>query len=316
MLKFALVISMLFQLGAAVFAISLIRRTRYNVSWILISIGFVLMAVRRLFDFSLLFWESQLFSQEEINNWIAVLISLFMFVGVIFIRKIFNLQDHIEQLRQENEQKVLSAIISTEEKERQRFARELHDGLGPVLSSIRMTLSAIKQDSLTPVNRSIINSAFKASNSSVTALKEIANNLSPHILKNYGLAKAIETLAQQLLSATEIRFESQLNFDEDQLSEDMKINCYRIVSELMNNSLKHANPSVIELEIKVSEQMLTIKYMDDGCGFENFQITKNNQLPGMGYNNILSRTKSMKGACHLQTSPGMGFSVKFYFPLK
>jgi len=69
------------------------------------------MAVRRLFDFSTFFWDSDLFQNEKINGWIGVLISLFMFVGVIFIRKIFDLQDQVEKLRQENEKKILSAII-------------------------------------------------------------------------------------------------------------------------------------------------------------------------------------------------------------
>ena len=219
MLKIALVVSMLFQLGAAVFAITLIRRTRYNISWVLISTGLVLMAIRRLFDFSTLFWETNLFQREEINAWIGVLISVFIFVGVIFIRKIFNLQDQVDKLRQENEQKILSAIINTEETERQTFARELHDGLGPVLSSIKMTLSAIKPETLSPLNLEIINKAFNASNASVTTLKEIANNLSPHLLKNYGLEKAIGTFAEHLFSPTKIKFESNLNFDENQLSE-------------------------------------------------------------------------------------------------
>jgi signal transduction histidine kinase len=316
MLKFALVVSMLFQLGAAVFAITLIRRTRYNISWILISAGLVLMAIRRLFDFSTLFWETNLFQREEINAWIGVLISVFIFVGVIFIRKIFNLHDQVEKLRQENEQKILSAIINTEETERQTFARELHDGLGPVLSSIKMTLSAIKPEGLSPLNREIINKAFNASNASVTTLKEIANNLSPHLLKNYGLEKAIGTFADHLFSPTKIKFESTLNFDENQLSEEIKISCYRIVSELINNSIKHANPSVVKLDINESDRFLIIKYKDDGCGFENFQPDKNSKLPGMGFNNITSRTKSLKGMYYIETSPGKGFSVEFYFPLK
>lgn len=315
-LKFALVVSMLFQLGAAVFAITLIRRTRYNISWVLISAGLVLMAIRRLFDFSTYFWESNLFQKEEINGWIGVLISVFMLVGVIFIRQIFNLQDSMDQLRLENEQKILSAIINTEEKERQAFARELHDGLGPVLSSIKMTLSAIKTDSLTPVNCEIINKAFTASNSSVITLKEIANNLSPHLLKNYGLEKAIETFSNQMFSSTNINFGLKLNFDEKRLSEEMKISCFRIVSELINNSIKHANPTVVNLEIFESEQLLTVKYKDNGCGFENFQSVKNSNLPGLGFNNIISRTKSLNGMYHIETSPGNGFSVEFYFPLK
>jgi signal transduction histidine kinase len=315
-LKFALVLSMLLQLGAAVFAITLIRRTRYNISWVLISAGLVLMALRRLFDFSTYFWESSLFRREEVNGWIGVLISVFMLIGVIFIRKIFNLQDSIEQLRHENEQKILSAIINTEEKERQNFARELHDGLGPVLSSIKMTLSAVKPESLTPVNREIINKAFIASNSSIITLKEIANNLSPHLLKNYGLEKAIETFANQLFSGADIDFDVIMDFDDSRFSDELKISCYRIVSELINNSMKHAKPSVINLEIKDSDKFLTIKYKDNGCGFVNFQTEKNSNLPGMGFNNINSRTKSLNGMYHIETAPGNGFSVEFYFPLK
>jgi signal transduction histidine kinase len=316
MLKFALLFSMLFQLGATVYAVSLIRRTRYNISWILISSAFVLMAVRRLFDFSTLFYDSRLVPREEINAWIGVLISVFIFVGVIFIRKIFTLQDRIDQLRQESEQNILSAIIKTEDKARQTFARELHDGLGPVLSSIKMTLSALNHDTLTPINKKIIESAYNATDNSIIALKEIANNLSPHILKNYGLEKAIETFAHQLFSTTDIKFSLNIYFNENHLSEEMKISLYRIVSELITNSLKHANPSSVDLELTESEHLLVLIYKDDGCGFENFQPEINSTLPGMGFNNIISRTKSLKGMYYIQTSKDNGFSVEFYFPLQ
>jgi len=315
MLKFALLLSVLFQLGAAIFAISLIRRTRFNISWILISLGLGLMAVRRLFDFSILFLESQLFKNDEINVWIGVLISVFMFIGVIFIRKIFNLQDHIEQLRQENEQNILSAIIKTEDKARQSFARELHDGLGPVLSSIKMTLSAVDRDSLTPINQKIIESAYKASDSSIVALKEIANSLSPHLLKNYGLEKSVKTLADQLFSAGNITYQPDFTIEESHIPEEMKISCYRIVSELMNNSMKHANPAHVYLGINESGGFLNMKYRDDGCGFENCITSKGSKARGMGFGNIFSRTKSLKGTYSIETSPGKGFSIEFHFPL-
>lgn len=315
MLKIALVVSMFFQLGAAVFAISLIRRTRFNISWILISSGLVLMAIRRLFDFSTFFWESKLFQKDEINGWIGVFISVFMFVGVIFIRKIFNLQDRIEQLRQENEQNVLSAVIQTEDKARQNFARELHDGLGPVLSSIKMTLSAVNSETLSPVNKKIIESACYASDNSIVALKEIANNLSPHLLKNYGLKKALETSAHQLFSPMNILVDLMLSFDENHLSEEMKITCYRIVNELMNNSLKHANPTVVYIEIMEDANILEIHYRDNGVGFENSPARKKVKAKGMGFSNMFSRTKSLRGSYFIQTAPGKGFSIDFQFPL-
>ena len=314
MLKFAILLSMLFQLAAAVYAITLIRRTRYNISWILISASFVLMAVRRLFDFSSLFWEDLLFKREEVNSWIGVLISLLMFSGVIFIRKIFNLNDRIEQLRQESEQRILSAVIQTEDKARQAFARELHDGLGPVLSSIKMTLSAVNRESLTAVNRAIFERAFSAADNSVATLKEIANNLSPHLLKNYGLVKAIENLAGQLFDGTKINVSVNAGVDENLISEEMKISCYRIVSELMNNSLKHANPTEIQLKMNLTNQYLHVHYNDNGQGFSNFQNNKNEPVTGMGFNNIISRTKSLKGMYHIETSPGNGFSIEIYLP--
>ncbi len=316
MLKIALVVSMLFQLGAAVFAISLIRRTRYNISWILISLGLVLMAFRRLFDFSTYFLDSQIFKNDEINGWIGVLISVLMFIGVIFIRKIFNLQDRIEQLRQESEQNVLSAIIKTEDKARQTFARELHDGLGPVLSSIKMTLSAVSEDELTPMNKKIIKSAYHATDDSIVALKEIADNLSSHLLQNFGLEKAIVTFGNQLFSSGDIILSFNLNFNEDHLSEELKSSCYRIVSELMNNSLKHAKPTTVSLEISENQSLLSLNYKDDGLGIENFQAKIRSSMKGMGFNNIFSRTKSLKGTYNVQTGLGKGFSIQFNFPFR
>lgn len=314
MLKFALMLSMLFQLAAAVYAITLIRRTRYNISWILISASFVLMAVRRLFDFSSLFWEDSLFKREEVNTWIGVVISIFLLAGVIFIRKIFNLQEEVERLRTENEQRVLSAVINTEETARKKFARELHDGLGPALSSIKMTLSAVKQETLSPMNSKIISNACNLTDNSLVALKEIANNLSPHILKNYGLEKAIETFADQLFTASGIKYSLFLNIDEQNLKDEMKISFYRIVCELMNNSMKHAHPSSVSLELTESDKLLVLNYKDDGCGFENFQDHPDDKPTGMGFDNITSRTRLLKGMYYIDTAPGKGFSIEFYFP--
>ena len=315
MLKIALLLSMLFQLIATILAISLIRRTRFNISWILISGAFILMALRRLFEFSGYFWESKLFPKEEINGWIGVLISVFIFVGVIFIKKIFNLQDEIEKLRDENEKKVLAAVINAEEKARQTFARELHDGMGPVLSSIKMTLSAVNQENLTPMNRQIIESAHNAASNSIITLKEIANNLSPHLLKNFGLREAMESLASQLFTPKQIGYEFDFQIDETKLPDEMNINFYRIISELMNNSFVHANPQKVYVEIKENEGFIHLRYMDDGKGFEYDLAKSDVKNKGMGLNNIFSRVKSLNGYYSIVTAPDNGFLIEFFFPV-
>ncbi len=314
LLKIALLLSMLLQLGAAIISISMIRRTRYNISWILISIGFVLMAVRRLFDFSTLFWESQLFEKETVNNWLGSLISLLIFIGVIFIRQIFNLQERIDQVREESESRILSAVIQTEEKDRQSFARELHDGLGPVLSSIKMTMSAIHLDMLDPANRKIIERSCLATDEAITSLKEISNNLSPHLLKNYGLIKALQTCADHLFADSPVIFEMQSDIQDKRFSYDIEISLYRVLCELMTNSLKHADARTVNLEISEDDSSLILKYKDDGKGFAPGKHSVYNNPQGMGLENIRSRIKSLNGDYFLNSDPGKGFSVYIRVP--
>jgi signal transduction histidine kinase len=315
-LKYALLFSMLIQLAATIYAISLIKRTRFNISWILVSFAFVLMAIRRLFDFSALFWETKLFPRDEINAWIAVLISVFMLVGVIFIRKIFDLQFQIDQIRKENEQKILSAVIKAEDKARENFARELHDGLGPVLSSIKMSLTAIKPDSNNLLNQKIIENAYRATDDSIVVLKEISNNLSPHILTHFGLKTAIEDFSQKLFSSSETDVQLNLELEENLLTDELKTSSYRIVSELMNNSLKHAMPASVFLKMKTTGELFAIHYEDDGSGTKNTELPGKGKMQGMGFSNIVSRIKSLNGTYHLSTSKEKGFAINIYFPLK
>lgn len=313
LLKIALLLSMIFQLGAAIIAISMIRRTRYNVSWIMISAGFVLMAVRRLFDFSVFFWETKLFSNGWINSWVAILISLLLFIGVLFIRQIFNLQDHIDKIRKENESRILSAVIQTEEKDRQIFARELHDGLGPVLSSIKMTMSAVNPDYLDPANKEIIQRSCRVTDEAIVTLREISNQLSPHLLQNFGLIHAIKTFADNLLSQTSTTWTISSGIEKKRYNYELEINIYRIACELFNNSKKHAKAAHIDVELQEIGQVLHLSYLDDGYGFNMDQDFKFST--GMGLENIRSRIKSLNGILQINSSPEEGFAMYAQFPI-
>ncbi|MDE7375031.1 MAG: sensor histidine kinase, partial [Odoribacter sp.] len=136
-------VSLFLQVVAAVIAISLFKRTKFNASWILISIGFLLIAVSRVFEL----WPTIYPEMEDemliVQRWLAFIISLVLLVGVFYIRKIFQFMRRVDEIRRESEKRVLAAVIRTEERERQRFAKELHDGLGPLLSVIKMLVSGL-----------------------------------------------------------------------------------------------------------------------------------------------------------------------------
>ena len=315
--KIALFLSMIIQLVTAIVAVTMVRRTRYNISWILISIAFVLMALERLFEFSSFFWQTKLFAKDEVNSWLGIVISILMLISLYYIRQIFNLQDQLDAMRKTSEKRMLMGIIQGEERARRTIAGDLHDGLGPLLSSVKMIISAADTERMDAENRKIVEQTYSVIDEAIVTLREISNHLSPHLLKNYGLAKAIETLARQLFANSSIKVNLKTDISGKRYDYDLEINVYRIVTELLNNSVKHAGPATINLSLKEQNQWLRMDYRDDGKGMAvGSTSAKGSSLSGMGLDNIYSRVKSLDGMVLVDSSPGNGFYAHIEIPVK
>ncbi|MDA3879446.1 MAG: histidine kinase [Prolixibacteraceae bacterium] len=305
-IKIALILSVILQFGAAIIALSLVKRTRTNIAWWLISLAFLLMAFRRVFELFEIYNLDYKFTSQMLSSWTGVAISVIMLLSLAFVRRIFNLQKQLDQLRKQNEARVLSAIIKTEEKERQHFAKELHDGLGPLLSSVKMAISAKRNSDKT--NDKVIINAEKLIEESVITLKEISNNLSPHVLNNFGLHKAIKSFIGKLniIDNPKIKFAS--NIKGERFAYNIEVVLYRIVCELISNSLQHANANNIYIDILKTDHKISLEYIDDGDGFD---LKENNFAKnGQGFSNIKSRIKSLNGQYNFFTSPDEGVQVK------
>lgn len=176
--KIALFLSMIIQLVTAIVAVTMVRRTRYNISWILISIAFVLMALERLFEFSSFFWQTKLFAKDEVNSWLGIVISILMLISLYYIRQIFNLQDQLDAMRKTSEKRMLMGIIQGEERARRTIAGDLHDGLGPLLSSVKMIISAADTERMDAENRKIVEQTYSVIDEAIVTLREISNHLS------------------------------------------------------------------------------------------------------------------------------------------
>ena len=309
-IQIALIISVLLQFGAFFMTISLIQKTKFNISWITISIGFFLMALRRLYELIDIIINNQDDIQTHINSWIAVLISLLMFIASIYIRQIFILQGKINKLRKENEAKVLSAIIKTEEKERKKFAKELHDGLGPILSSIKMAISAINKTVMNTANKQIIDKTENTVDNAIITIKEISNNLSPHTLERYGLEKPIKSFTDTIITKDDLKIVLFINTNGKRYDYNTEVILYRIIGELVTNTLKHASATKIEISLFDYQNKLELFYSDDGIGFD-----MKNKSNGMGLSNIDSRVKSLDGEIEMNSKPKQGFFIKITLPL-
>lgn len=309
-IQIALIISVILQFGAFFIVLSLIPRTKFNISWIAISIGFFLMAIRRSIEFLDINTSDEITNQILVSSWIAVLISLLMFVASFYIRQIFNLQSRLNKLRNENESKVLSAIIKTEEKERKRFAKELHDGLGPILSSIKMAISAVDRSIVGKKNEEIINKTESNVDNAIISTKEISNQLNPHILDRFGLEKAIKTITDTIITKKPFDFIIQSNLKGKRYNYNLEVVLYRILCELINNTLKHASASKIEISLYGNENNMELYYEDNGIGFDT-----NDSFEGMGLLNINSRVKSLHGEINIKSKHNNGFFLRITLPV-
>jgi len=216
--------------------------------------------------------------------------------------------------RKELQNKILSTIIQTEEKVKQHFAKDLHDGLGPILSTVKLYLKTLENKIDENKDKNILLIVKKIEeiiNEAISSAKEISNQLSPHILTNFGLVTAIKSAIKKI-EFSKINFIFNSNI-EVRFDSNVETSIYRIVLELINNSIKHAKPTVITLNIMQTDKLITLKYTDNGIGFELDKLENN---IGMGLQNIQNRINLFNGNYEIKTKPNEGFELKFNLTLK
>ncbi len=166
----ALIISVVLQIVAASIALRFMKLTKYRLSWILLSLSFVFMAARLIFQLFEYFLGSP-FTWQMVDQWTGVLISVMIFVGVILMRELFYSLKRAEIDRLRSEKRVINAIINTEENERKRFAKDLHDGLGPLMSTVKMSLSALSERIKDQSGTDILNNTNYLVNEAINTLE-------------------------------------------------------------------------------------------------------------------------------------------------
>jgi signal transduction histidine kinase len=237
--QYALIFSIALHFGAAIIVISLIRATKYNSSWILLSIALFVMAVRRVIEYFSYMDKAISDNILMLNSWLGVIISLLMLVGMFYVKKVLNYLFKLEEVRSAADKRLLNTIIRTEESERHRLAKELHDGLGPLLSSAKLLTSALNESQTG--GHEILKRMISTIDESIYTLKEISNNLSPHMLENFGLPTAIQSFIDNLEQTSKLRFEFRTNIIDQRYGGNMEIVLFRTVCELIHNTVKHAD---------------------------------------------------------------------------
>jgi signal transduction histidine kinase len=229
-----------------------------------------------------------------------------------------NLEDINRVLERESlekkiaQQKMLEAVILTEEEERKRFAADLHDGLGPVLATIKLFSQAYIDAGDSGSRLPIENRLKAAIDIAIHDVSRIAHNISPQILEQFGFVKALEIFTNTIAASQTVGFTTDFGhigrFD---LKRELTL--YRTLTELIHNTLKHAYASQITIRCTSVGGVLTVDYADNGRGFnsEKTEGTGN----GMGLTSLQNRIRSLGGTITIQSNSFDGMFAQIEIPL-
>ena len=223
-------------------------------------------------------------------------------------------QQQIEKLEAEKLLAATEAVLKGEEQERSRLAKDLHDGLGGLLSGIKYSFQNMKENLiLTPENAGVFERSLDMLDSSIHEMRRVAHNLMPESVYRFGLDSAIRDYCADIHNTGILHIKYQ-SFGMDTPIPDLSVSVsvYRIVQELVNNILKHAEASYAFVQITRSDSALFVDVEDNGKGMDPDVISGKG---GMGWRNINSRVEYLKGTLSLESSEGRGTSIHIEFPL-
>ncbi len=196
-----------------------------------------------------------------------------------------------------------ASLLEGEESERNRISRELHDGLGQILTAIKFQAQSLPPSEKRAELLDLLDDA-------IDEVRLLSYNLMPRVLMDFGLNAALQKLVWQTAKRTDamIRFESTLH-NETRFDERLEIGIFRIAQEAMNNALKHADASEIHLSLAERDHQLCLTVCDNGKGFNLNALAHQN-----GLRNMQERAKLLGGTCIIKTNPHEGTRIELTLP--
>ncbi len=218
----------------------------------------------------------------------------------------------IRELENSLSLETMTSMMSGQEKERERIAKDLHDSLGGMLSTAKLQLEKMRAISGDSLQSREITKTQNLLDETIKEVRNISRDLQPDALLRFGLVAAVNDLVNRTKDRREpIVFFQHFGLDEEPpLPQGVSLHLYRIIQELLNNTLKHALAKEVLIQITRNEKDLIILVEDDGIGFDPMRAGK-----GMGMSNIQSRVHFLKGEVSVQSSPGEGSTTVVTIPV-
>jgi signal transduction histidine kinase len=257
--------------------------------------------------------QKSLIKQKNTLNYLLIAsAAVFLLVSLLIYRNYRQNQklqhQRISELEKEKQLAATEAVLKGEEQERTRLAKDLHDGLGGMLSGIKYSLISMQGNMvMTPDNAMAFERSMDMLNSSIREMRRVAHNMMPEALVKFGLDTALKDFCNDITQsgALQVSYQS-IGLADAVVDHTMAITVYRIVQELINNSIKHAVAKTAIVQVSKTDNLLSVTVEDDGKGFDTSVLKRSK---GIGWSNIQSRIDFLKGKIDVQSADNKGTSV-------
>lgn len=221
-----------------------------------------------------------------------------------------HLEREIETLRLTAQKNIMKAALDGQEKQREEIGKELHDNINQVLATVKLLLSLLRTEDA--VKADIISKSKESVNYCIEEIRRLSHTLIPPSLKEISLKEAIEGMIKKIpfVNGEQVKLQTA-GFDENILDDGLKVTIYRIIQEQLNNILKYASASIIQIRLTQNYYNLSLLIEDNGRGFD-----VKGKRKGIGLQNIMSRAELYNGQAVIDSSPGAGCTVLVIFSIQ
>jgi signal transduction histidine kinase len=220
-------------------------------------------------------------------------------------------QQRIRELEKDKQLVAVDSMLKGQEEERSRLAKDLHDGLGGLLSGVKFSLSNMKDNLIiTPDNMAVFERSLDMLDTSIKELRRVAHNMMPELLTKFGLDEALKEYCNSVNATNLLSIKYQSMGMDNRIDKSSEIIIYRIIQELLNNIMKHAGATEAMLQLIKEESRLSVIVEDNGKGFDA-SLLKNNK--GAGLTSIQSRVDYLKGQLDIHSEQDKGTLVNIEF---
>ncbi len=216
------------------------------------------------------------------------------------------------------EDKVRSAsLLEGQEEERKRLSREIHDGLGQMLTGVKLGLGRLKMPEMSDKFNQAYNDVNKLINDTIETSRAVSFNLMPTVLNDFGISSALKIFINQVASNSNISIDLDLKNEDLRYAQTVEIAIYRIVQEAINNILKHANATKAKVSLEKKMGMIELSITDNGTGFDQAKLEREKQsLIHNGLENMKTRVELLNGTFKLTTILGEGTDIFIKLPIE